>query len=225
MANCTLAHTKRLFRWATSRAIIGTDPSQFVEKPATDRKRDRVLGEDEIVALWNAAMGIGGPYDAGVRLLLLTGARREEIFQARWSELARDNSALMLPPERDKVGEGRTIPLLPAAKAVIEELPRHGGYLLTGNGRTPYSGFSKAKAHLDVLSGFKGWRLHDLRRMVATGLQRLGVRLEVTEAVLGDVAGSRSGVVGIYQRHKYENEAREALAAWAEYLNRLTPTQ
>ena len=65
------------------------------------------------------------------------------------------------------------------------------------------------------------WRLHDLRRSVATGLQRLGVRLEVIEAVLGHVSGSRAGIVGVYQRHRFEAEAREALAAWAAHLQRL----
>jgi hypothetical protein len=66
---------------------------------------------------------------------------------------------------------------------------------------TPFSGWSKAKSALDAASGVCGWWLHDLRRTLATGLQRLGVRLEVTEAVLNHLSGSRAGVVGIYQRH------------------------
>jgi integrase len=65
------------------------------------------------------------------------------------------------------------------------------------------------------------WRLHDLRRTVATGLQRLGVRLEAIEAVLGHVSGSRAGIVGVYQRHRFEAEAREALALWGAHLQRL----
>ena len=65
------------------------------------------------------------------------------------------------------------------------------------------------------------WRLHDLRRSVATGLQRLGVRLEVIEAVLGHVSGSRAGIVGVYQRHRFDTEAREALALWGEHVMRL----
>lgn len=65
------------------------------------------------------------------------------------------------------------------------------------------------------------WRLHDLRRSVATGLQRLGVRLEVIEAVLGHVSGSRAGIVGVYQRHAFEAEARDALALWGEHITRL----
>jgi hypothetical protein len=57
------------------------------------------------------------------------------------------------------------------------------------------------------------WTLHDLRRTVATGLQRLGVRLQVTEAT-----GSRGGIAGVYQRHDWAAEKRAALDAWAAHL-------
>jgi hypothetical protein len=82
----------------------------------------------------------------------------------------------------------------------------------------PFSGWSKAKSALDIASGVSGWWLHDLRRTVATGLQRLGVRLEVTEAVLNHLSGSRAGVVGIYQRHDWAEEKRAALDAWSAYF-------
>jgi integrase len=62
------------------------------------------------------------------------------------------------------------------------------------------------------------WRLHDLRRTLATGLQRLGQRLEVTEAVLNHVSGSRSGIVGVYQRHDWADEKRVALQTWWLHL-------
>jgi hypothetical protein len=65
------------------------------------------------------------------------------------------------------------------------------------------------------------WRLHDLRRSVATGLQKLGIPLQVTESVLGHVSGSRAGVIGIYQRHDYAYEKRAALAAWGRYVSML----
>ena len=82
-----------------------------------------------------------------------------------------------------------------------------------------FNGFSKAKITLDENSGVKGWRLHDLRRTMATDLQKLGVRLEVTEAILNHVSGSRAGVVGIYQRHDWADEKRAALAAWGAYVD------
>jgi integrase len=82
----------------------------------------------------------------------------------------------------------------------------------------PFNGFSKAKEAFDKVCGIKDWRLHDLRRTMATGLQRLGVRLEVTEAVLNHVAGSRAGIVGVYQRHSWAEEKRLALIAWGEHV-------
>jgi hypothetical protein len=60
--------------------------------------------------------------------------------------------------------------------------------------------------------------LHDLRRTVATGLQSLGVRLEVTEAVLNHVSGTRGGIAGVYQRHDWASEKRAALDAWASHV-------
>src|SRR3954447_17811658 len=56
------------------------------------------------------------------------------------------------------------------------------------------------------------------RRTLATGLQRLGVRLEVSEAVLNHLSGSRAGIVGIYQRHDWAEEKRAALDAWSAHL-------
>jgi len=100
--------------------------------------------------------------------------------------------------------------------------------LTTVNGRrTAPSGFGKAvdrlnaavaKAAPEGVSPVAPWVLHDLRRTVATGLQRLGVRLEVTEAVLNHVSGSRAGIVGVYQRHGWAKEKRAALAAWAAHV-------
>jgi hypothetical protein len=77
-----------------------------------------------------------------------------------------------------------------------------------------FRGFACPKAALDRTCGVDGWVLHDLRRTVATGLQKLGVRLEVTEAVLNHTSGSRAGIVGVYQRHEWADEKRAALNAW-----------
>jgi integrase len=84
--------------------------------------------------------------------------------------------------------------------------------------RGTFNGFSLAKAALDAKSGVTNWRLHDLRRTMATGLQRLGVRLEVTEQVLNHVSGSRAGIVGVYQRHDFAMEKRAALDAWGAHV-------
>ena len=103
------------------------------------------------------------------------------------------------------------------------ERPRpHAHRVLFPGGRgTPFSGAGRnPKPALDTASDVSGWWLHDLRRTLATGLQRLGVRLEVTEAVLNHLSGSRAGVVGIYQRHDWAEEKRAALDAWSAHFSR-----
>ena len=111
------------------------------------------------------------------------------------------------------------MPLAPQARAIIEAAPRYKGNPLVFPGECgAFSGWSKSKERLDRDSGVKNWRLHDLRRTAATGLQKLGVRLEVTEAVLNHIAGSRAGIVGVYQRHTWSDEKRAALIAWGAHV-------
>jgi integrase len=120
------------------------------------------------------------------------------------------------------------------ANHVMGERRASGALALPGLLGTPFAGWSKAKAALDkaivearkkaaketgtVPASIVPWSIHDLRRTVATGLQRLGVRLEVTEAVLNHISGSRAGVAGVYQRHDWASEKRAALDAWAAHL-------
>ena len=229
MANRTLAHVKRLFRWAAARDIIESDPAAHVEKPAPETRRDRVLADDEIASIWGAAGAMGFPFGPAVQLLVLTAARREEIFGLSWREVDLNSATIRLPAERAKTKENRIIPLSPVALSVLAELPHFvgGDFVFGQGGQAPFANVGHAKARLDrVIAKDRGgpmpaWRLHDIRRTVATGLQRLGTRLEIIEAVLGHVSGSRAGIVGIYQRHRFEEEARAALARWGEHLLRL----
>jgi hypothetical protein len=97
-------------------------------------------------------------------------------------------------------------------------------YLFSINGKTPVNGgFTRAKIRIDALMqteipALPRWTFHDIRRSVATNLQKLGVRLEVTEAILGHT-GSRAGIVGVYQKHHYSPEKRAGLEAWARRLD------
>ena len=136
-----------------------------------------------------------------------------------WNEIAGDLSTWTLPANRAKNDAAHLVPLSSQAQALLHVAPRVSGTDLVFPGRNgPFNGFSKAKESLDEASGVKDWRLHDLRRTMATGLQKLGVRLEVTEAVLNHVSGSRAGIVGVYQRHHWAEEKRAALAAWGAHV-------
>jgi integrase len=181
-----------------------------------------VLDDKELRKVWLAADELGHPYGGIVKLLILTGQRRNEIAGLRRSEVDMDERVLHLPPARTKNGLAHDIPLSAPAQAVIADLPRIvDADLVFTIKRQPITGFSRMKERLDKASSVTDWTLHDIRRTVASGLQRLGVRLEVTEAVLNHRSGSTAGIVGVYQRHDYAVEKRDALARWADHVDAL----
>ena len=215
---------------------------------ARETPRERVLSDAEIQLLLRACARLDAAVDgrfahyaqawsAFVRLLLLTGQRRGEVAGLRWTEIVQEspgNWVWQIPSSRTKNGRTHLVHLSPQAVAVIQTQRSFGinGFVLSPGSKNALSGFGKIKARLDRLiaadiaacgddQGMSHWTWHDLRRTCATGLQRLGVRLEVTEAVLNHVSGARSGIVGVYQRHQWTVEKRTALNLWAGHVDTL----
>jgi integrase len=223
-ANRTLAVLTRMGNWAVERGIVAASPFDRIKRPAAEASRDRVLSDDEVRLVWNAFDAVGYPFGALGKLLLLTGARRAEVAGMKWSELDLGARVWTLPAERAKNGRKHEVPLTELAVHVLSDLPRIGGgkdqFIFTTIAVRGVSGYSHAKVAIDRAMAEKiaPWTFHDLRRTVATNLQKLGVRLEVTEAVLNHVSGSRAGIVGVYQRHSWADEKRAALDAWARRL-------
>jgi integrase len=212
MARSVHAYLRSLFKWSVGRELIPVDPMAGIESPAAAGKRDRVLSDDELRRVWEVAGA--DPYGDLIKLLILTGARREEITQLRWTEIAGDT--INLPAERTKTGELRLVPLSTQAVALLAGV-KHAGPFVFGAPK----GWSKAKARIDAATRInESWVIHDLRRTVATGMQRLGVGLQVVEAVLGHT-GTRAGIVGVYQVHDYLGEKRAALELWGAHVSSL----
>jgi integrase len=235
-ANRVFAQFRKMCRWAIARGVIERSPCEGMTAPSTETKRERVLDDAEIKLAWEAFESIGWPFGPIGKLLLLTGARRDEVAGMRWTEIDREAKTWTLPASRTKNKRTHEIYLSNSAMTVIGSLPRVGDridFVFSTTGRTAVSGFSRAKDTIDsaIVESLReargddlgkiaapNWVLHDLRRTVATNLQKLGVRLEVTEAVLNHVSGSRAGIIGIYQRHDFAAEKRDALEKWAARL-------
>jgi integrase len=215
MAGRTVAYGKACFGWAIKRDTLTVNP--FVNLPvARIERRERVLSDDELGAVWRTTDGIG-PFNGIVRMLILTGQRCSEVAGMTWGELSSDLATWTIPGTRTKNNATHIVPLPTPAKELVHKVPRFGELVFPGL-RGVFNNWSKAKADLDAKSGVTNWRLHDFRRTVATGLQRLGVRLEVTEAILNHVSGTRGGIAGVYQRHDWAEEKRAALEAWGKHV-------
>jgi integrase len=211
------AHLSSCWSWAIEKGFAAGNP--VAELPGGDaaESRDRVLDHREIAAIWRAAGDADG-YGSIIKLLFLTGCRRGEVGGMEWPELDLEAATWRVPAARMKNGRPHTVFLTPRAVAVLRRQPRRGEHVF--GRRSGFQGWSQCKRRLDARSGVAGWTVHDIRRTVATELQRLGVRLEVAERILAHAAtaGSRAGVTGIYQRHSFDNEARDALHRWADRL-------
>jgi integrase len=225
-ANRTLAALRTFCRWCIARDKLSADPTLGVNDPSPEAARDRVLEDRELAALWRAAEAEGYPFGRMVQMLILTGCRRDEVREAAWSEIDMDGERWTIPASRTKNGHGHVLPLSGHLAELLRELPRISGrgLLFTTTGGTPISGQSKAKERLHAAMAKElgaepqRWTLHDCRRTFATGLQRLGFQVEVAEACLNHLSGTRAGVAGIYGRHDYANEKLQAFAAWGRHV-------
>ena len=231
MARAVGTQLSAFYSWAMPRLDrLESNPCRDAWKPPKPPSRDRVLSDEEIRAVWKASFDEPVPFGPAIRLLLLTLQRRSEVFDAEVSEFDLDVKVWTISGSRAKNGVKHVVPLSPAAVAELKPLigDRKEGKLFPAR-RNPENGpggVSKSWTRLraavvkELRHPVDRFTIHDLRRTGATGMQRLGVRIEVTEAVLNHVSGSRGGIVGVYQRHHFSDEKRIALGRWSSELMR-----
>jgi integrase len=237
-ANHVRASLSACFGWMQREGLTETNPVLNTNKAEVSGPRERVLTGSELVEVWRALED--DQFGAIVRLLALTGQRRDEIGSLRWSEVDLDEAVIRLPGDRVKNGVAHEIPLSPPALAILQAQPQRTEAdgtprdLIFGFGRGGFSDWSKRKVALDqrILAALKvagitdpmpAWRLHDLRRTVSTVMHdQLGVLPHVVEAVLNHTGGHKRGPAGVYNRATYAVEKRAALEKWAEHIEALT---
>ncbi|MCQ0986485.1 tyrosine-type recombinase/integrase [Jiella marina] len=232
-ANRTLANLNKFANWCVGRGLIDANFCQGVAKPATELRRDRVLEDREVALVWKASDDLGYPFGPLVRLLLLTGQRRDEVAGMRWSEVDLSSATWTIPRDRVKNDKAHVVALSPQAVTILKDVPKFNGsdFVFTTTGKTAVSGFSRMKAMLDAKIGeiveeeeasrVPPWRLHDLRRTAASGMASLGIGIAVVEKILNHTSGTFGGIVAVYQRHEFLDERRRALEAWSNFVEGL----
>jgi integrase len=220
-AHTTLAHISKLFSWHAARSDDFRSPivRGMGRLKSSDSARDRVLSDEELQVLWSATAE-GGPFDRYIRFLLLTATRRNEAANATRAEVAGD--IWTIPSERYKTGVEHVVPLSPAALALLAGVRTRATAPPYFFGPVPIIGFSRRKAELDRASGVGDWVLHDLRRTARSLMSRAGVSADIAERCLGHVI---PGVRGVYDRHEYLDEKRQAFEALAAQIERIMNPQ
>jgi integrase len=211
------------FSWAMKEGLCEANPVVGTNDPVAGlQPRDRVLSDDEIRVIWNACQE-DEDFTRIVRLLLLSGCRRDEIGDLKWTDLNLGTGVMTIPGERTKNGKTLELTLPRLALEILPNTPRRAGkeFVFGARGDRPFSGWSTSKLRLDAkitISTGKAiarWRLHDLRRTMRTNLGKLGVMPHVAELCINHIKG---GVEAIYDRHKYQPEITAALALWASRI-------
>jgi integrase len=219
------AYLHRLFQWCAGRDIVPTNVLAGTDKPQRGGPRERVLSDRELALVWRVADATPFPFGPIVKLLVLTGCRKNEIAGLRWDEI--EDGVIHLPRERTKNGNPHSVPVSAEVQEVIDSLPRIAGVdlVFTTTGKTPVSGFSNWQERLnaEVTALNEGdaldpWVMHDIRRSVATGMGELGVATDVVELALNHISGSRRGVAGVYQRSKRLAETEAAFTMWGRHV-------
>ncbi len=215
------AHLSKFFSWAIAEGMAESNPVSGTNKTGSTA-RERVLLDAELAAIWQAL----GDDDYGhiLKLLILTGCRRDEIGSLSRSEINLADKLIELPGSRTKSGKDHVIPLSPAALAILKGRdPREGSDFVFGRGEGGFSGWSQSKARLDAKLDVAAWVLHDFRRTLSTVMHdRLGVPPHIVESVLGHVSGHKGGVGGVYNRAQYFDQKRAALEKYALHIKGLT---
>jgi integrase len=227
-ANRVRSTLSSFFGWAMGQGLAEVNPTIGIPK-FSEKARERVLSDSELRLIWNT---LGDDhFGAIVRLLILTGQREGEVGSLRWLEIGEDTIAL--PADRTKNARPHVVPLATPARAILAAQPRRVGpdgamrELVFGIGQLGFSGWSRCKKHLDErIAAENGkplpaWRIHDLRRSVATGMGYLGVQPHIIEACLNHITGSRSAISRVYNRNSYEPEMRRALDLWGDHVTAL----
>ncbi len=241
-AHNALGYLKTMFNWAIGTGLYGLQSSPTERlKPAKligkREARSRVLSDTELRQVWEAAGGLGYPYDTLLRMLVLTGQRVSEVSEMSWHEVDFEKALWMIPLARMKSARAHEVPLAPEALGLLKNLPRWTGgnfVFTTTAGAKPVNRFSRCKLRLDrLVAGLRAqerageqaepepkdrrppWVLHDLRRSMRTHLSALPIEDIVREAI---IAHARQGLHRVYDQRGYQAEKRRGLELWEHRL-------
>lgn len=212
----TFSVARAFLRWCQRRRYIDQNPVEPLRSPYIYKPRKRVLSNQELAAVWNAAAELG-TYGALVRVLLLTGQRRCE--GANLTPKMDRGDRIALPGWLTKNGQDHVFPIGPITRAILDTCSGPLYFPAAGTTETLMSGWSKMKRRLDTLSNTNGWTIHDLRRTLRTNWAALGVQKDIAKRYINHIGGrSTNDMDEVYDQYSYFPEMQAAVEKWEAFL-------
>ena len=217
---------QNFFAWCLSEGLIDASPVAGTTR-REEKARTRLITPDELREIWTALKD--DIYGDIVRLLILTGSRREEVGGLRISEIDLKARTITLPAERTKNKREHEIYISdPVLEIFRRRLPLSPAATLFGRGANGFNDWNGSKRDLDRrindarAEPMTNWVLHDFRRFVSTSMNDvLAIQPHIVEEVIGHRGDHKRGVAGVYNLSTYRSERATALIRWADYVGEI----
>lgn len=217
-SNRVRAILSSMFSFGINRGIADSNPVQHIKPLGKENKRKRVYTEAEIKKLWETFEAIHEPFSSLFKMLLICGQRAGETRLMKWDDIT--DNVWTIPAENKKAKRTQVLPLPELAINILDHRKsdlQTSDYVFasTVNPSEPINWLQKVAGDVRTKSEIPDFRLHDLRRTVATYMAELGVDRTTLGKVLNHkgLAGDTQ-VTAVYDRHDYLEEKQTALKLW-----------
>src|SRR5690625_2079903 len=226
-ANRVQAIFSKMYSFAIKEEYTQNHPLKKLEKFGEEKQRDVNYSSKEIRALWDAFTEEREPMQSVLKMLLICGQRLGETSRMKWADIDRENALWIIPKEETKGKKTHIVPLPEMAIEVLENL-----HPLTGNSEyvfrspnkdsSPLSHFGGVAKRIRNRTKLTGFKLHDLRHTVITGMISIGIDfVHVDKTVAHKGLGKEYVVTNRYAHYEYVEEKRKALQRWSNHLEQI----
>jgi len=230
LANRVRAVLSSVYSFCVNTGRVQYNPVLTIKKTQKEASRDRIYSKEELKTLWDAFEAQEEPISSYYKCLLLLGQRAGETRRMKWEDIDLKKGIWVIPKDETKAARLHIVPLPKIATELLTHLKSISSdtYVFESSRKSghPLRWTHKASARISEHSGVEDFKIHDLRRTMASGLAELGIPRTVIGKVINHkgISGDNS-VTAIYDRYDYLEEKREALENWSQHLVLLTKTQ
>lgn len=226
-ANRIQAIFAKMYSYAVEEEFTQNHPLKRLSKFGEEESRNTNYYPEDIRRLWQAMEQESEPIQSLLKLLLITGQRLGETSRMKWADIDTENALWVIPKAETKGDRVHVVPLSAMAIEVLENLHSLNGskeYVFNSPRKDgqPLSYFRQVMDRIEKAAELDDFRLHDLRHIVATNMQRLKIDFMHIGKVLNHKGMAKEYIVtSRYIDYDYLDEKREALQKWSIELDRI----